>query len=132
MFNKEEYIKEFVEAGVALDNEKMVELSHKVQDMPLEQRIELIEKIYNELKEKEDVQEELLKEFEQTIGLLKFAEEIQEKAEDSAGEDAKEQDSKAEEVTQDVAADTSAAEAESKDEAEVEGNAPAEEEKEEK
>lgn len=129
MFNKEEFVKEFIEAAVAEDNDKMQELAKQTQELGFETRIDVLEKVIEGVKDL-DGQEELTKGLEGTLQIMRLAEEVKNSEENSTGEEAKDE-SKAEEATQDVAADTSAPIAEDSSVVE-EGDAPAEEEKAEK
>lgn len=134
MFNKEEFITNFVAAAKENDQEKMAELAHAVPDEKIQDRVDLLQELITKLKETKGT-EEVTQGLEATLDLMKLAIEAEASAkgeEDSAGEDAKE-DTKAEEAAQDVAADTSADEAEVAEQpAASEGEAPAEEEKAEK
>lgn len=135
MFDKEEFIEKFVKAALEENNETMKELSDSIANKSLEFRTDLLEVLVKRMK-KDDVKESYTTAFDGVLSLMKVALEAKEADEkDSTVGEAKDV-SKAEEATQDVAA-TSSAEVETKvtEHAEVkteEGEAPAEEVKEEK
>ena len=103
MFDKEKFIKEFVEAAKSVDQDKMNELAKSVSQESSSFRIQLLEELVPALKEGE-AEAEIVEGIEAILSLMKLAAEQQ----DSAGESAKDVESKAEEATQDVADDTSA------------------------
>ena len=136
MFNKEDFIKDYIEAVRKNNTQEMQDvLSRLTEEQTWDDRKELVEGIITGVKELEgdhSVHQEFLSNQLQLIEVAKMEEQ---RKKDSTAEEAKEEP-KAEEVTQDVAADGSAEEAGTnsentpEDTAESDGYAPAEEEKE--
>lgn len=127
MFDTEGFIKEFIEAAKAGDNEKMKELADKVGGESLDFRFQILTELHLALAVEEGVSE-IYEGIGSTLSLMKLVKETQA---NSAVEEAK-VETKAEEVTQDVAADDSA-EVEAETTAETEdGNAATVEEQEQK
>jgi len=141
MFNKEDFIKDYIEAVRKNNTQEMQDvLSRLTEEQTWDDRKELVEGIIAGVKELEgdhSVHQEFLSNQLQLIEVAKMEDQ---RKKDSTSEEAKDE-SKAEEATQDVAADTSADEAEgerteaeasaaTETEAESGGYAPAEEEKE--
>lgn len=136
MFNKEDFINDYVEAVRKNNTQEMQNvLSRLTEEQTWDDRKELVEGIIAGVKELEgdhSVHQEFLSNQLQLIEVAKMEEQ---RKKDSASEEAKDE-AKAEEVTKDVSADTSADEAGTnsentpEDTAESDGYAPAEEEKE--
>ena len=133
MFDKEKFVKDFVEAAEANDEDKMTKLSSSVGELEPEERVTLLDSLLEKLKGSK-AKEELVKYLEEIQSTLKFLVSLSELNKDSVGEEAKDAEvSKAEEVTEEVAANTNADEEDViGDTSESGGYAPAEEEKEEK
>lgn len=130
MFNKEEFIKDYIEAVRKNDTEEMQQvLSRLTADQNWDTRKELVEGIVAGVKELEGDYAIHLEFLSKQLELIEAAKKAEE---DSSSEDAKDT-SKAEEATQDVAADTGADEAvdcTTEKSAESGGYAPATDEKE--
>lgn len=131
MFNKEEYVDQFVEAAVAEDTDKMKELASEIVDLSFDYRTELLSDIVDKLKKEEDANEEIVAGLAATAQMMQVAAAAKAQ-EDSTVEEAKD-NTEAKEATQDVVADDSAEEAKvDAPEAALEGDAPTKEAKEEK
>lgn len=138
MFNKEDFIKDYIEAVRKNNTQEMQDvLSRLTEEQTWDDRKELVEGIIAGVKELEgdySVHQEFLSNQLQLIEVAKMEEQ---RKKDSTTEEAKEEP-KAEEATQDVAAAGSAEEAGTnsentpEDTAESDGEAPTEEEKTEK
>lgn len=146
MFNKEDFIKDYIEAVRKNNTQEMQDvLSRLTEEQTWDDRKELVEGIIAGVKELEgdhSVHQEFLSNQLQLIEVAKMEEQ---RKKDSTAEEAKDtaqsagevadatEEPKAEEVTQDVAADGSAEEAKvDAPEASEDGEAPTEEEKTEK
>ena len=133
MFNKEDFINDYVEAVRKNNTQEMQDvLSRLTEEQTWDDRKELVEGIIAGVKELEgdhSVHQEFLSNQLQLIEVAKMEEQ---RKKDSTAEEAKEEP-EAEEATQDVAADGSAEEAKvDAPEASEDGEAPTEEEKTEK